>query len=71
LVEKFGKELVKLYPNIKIILQDERMSTKKATRHLKESLQLKCSQIKKIKDKMSAYIILEEYLYTINRYKKE
>jgi RNase H-fold protein (predicted Holliday junction resolvase) len=53
------------------MLQDERMTTKNATESLKYSMGLKCSKIKKIKDKMSAYLILEEYLSASNKHRKE
>lgn len=47
--------------NVKVVLEDERYTTLEATGMLKE-LGLKASQIKKIKDKMSAVVILEAWL---------
>jgi putative Holliday junction resolvase len=61
-VESFKALLEESFPNIKVTLYDERFSTIKATEHLKYTAELKASQIKKIKDKMSAVIILQEYL---------
>lgn len=52
------------YP-IKIVTLDERYTTQIATQYLKD-MNLKSSKIKKIKDKLSAVIILEDYLRTIN-----
>ncbi|MDR2369126.1 MAG: Holliday junction resolvase RuvX [Mycoplasmataceae bacterium] len=63
LVEKFN-ELLKSQITIPIMLQDERYTTLQATGYLKYQVGLKSSQIKKIKDKMSAVIILDEYLQT-------
>jgi putative Holliday junction resolvase len=63
LVERFHN-LLKNQINIPIELQDERFSTLKATGYLKYEAGLKSSQIKKIKDKMSAVIILDEYMET-------
>ena len=54
-----------LNKELKIVLFDERFSTKIAVSTLKEQAKLKNSQIKKIKDKVSAVIILEDYLKTI------
>ncbi|MDR0675011.1 MAG: Holliday junction resolvase RuvX [Mycoplasmataceae bacterium] len=61
LIEKFYK-LLKPQINVPIIFHDERYSTIKATGYLKYEANLKSSQIKKIKDKMSAVIILDEYM---------
>lgn len=47
---------------IKIVLEDERFTTRIATQRLKD-LDIKASKIKKIKDKMSAVVILESYLH--------
>ncbi|WP_303923283.1 Holliday junction resolvase RuvX [Ureaplasma parvum] len=49
------------HEKIKIIYEDERFSTKIATQRLKNSC-VKAARIKKVKDKMSAVVILESYL---------
>jgi len=61
-VEKFGDMIKKNIKDIKIVFQDERLTTVKARTRLKEEMNLKCSSIKKRIDKISAVIILEEYL---------
>lgn len=62
LVEKFISMLEEVLPkNIKIVKQDERYSTVSATGSLK-AMNLKNSQIKKIKDKMAAVVILSSFL---------
>lgn len=61
LVECF-KQLLENNLNIKVQLFDETYSTLKTTTFLKEELQLKGSQIRRIKDKMTAQIILQEFL---------
>lgn len=54
--------------NIEVILFDERYSTYKTMEMLKEQIKLKSSQIKKIKDKLSAQYILQEYIdHEINK----
>lgn len=58
--EIFLKEHLK--EELKIILYDERFTTKIATNYLKQEAKLKMSQIKKVKDKMSAVVILTDYL---------
>ncbi|MDR3330437.1 MAG: Holliday junction resolvase RuvX [Mycoplasmataceae bacterium] len=66
LVEQFYELLKRIVPtNIKIVLQDERYTTLKATGMMKFDVGLKSSQIKKIKDKMSAVVILQEYMEMI------
>jgi putative Holliday junction resolvase len=62
LVEHFVELLKSNFPNTKIFLQDERFSTVRATEHLKYGAGLKNSKIKKIKDKMSAVFILDDFL---------
>jgi putative Holliday junction resolvase len=63
LIEEFKALLdIGVPKNIKLVLQDERFTTQKATGMLKFEAGLKSSQIKKIKDKMSAVVILNEYL---------
>ena len=47
---------------VDIVLHDERFTTKIATEFLKTEGKLKSSKIKKIKDKMSAVVILSDYL---------
>ncbi|MDR0739345.1 MAG: Holliday junction resolvase RuvX [Mycoplasmataceae bacterium] len=61
LVEHFQK-LLQNDITIPIVLQDERYTTIAATARLKFDVGLKSSQIKKHKDKISAVIILEEYI---------
>lgn len=58
--EIFLKEHLK--EELKIVLYDERFTTKIATNYLKQEAKLKMSQIKKVKDKMSAVVILTDYL---------
>ncbi len=50
-----------LIHQIKITLYDERFTTRITKSYLKDSYNMKNSYIKKIKDKMSSHIILEEY----------
>lgn len=54
--------------NLPIYTQDESYSTQQSFDFLKSVAELKCSQIKKIKDKLSAQIILQRYL---NEYKQQ
>jgi len=60
-VGKFCNSIKKSF-KINVHMYDERMSTVKATTFLKEDVGLKMSKVKKIKDMMSASIILNEYL---------
>ena len=60
-VEDFHKKLNNVFPKMKIILSDERYTTRIATGMLK-NYSLKNSQIKKVKDKMSAIVILQSWL---------
>lgn len=63
LVQEFEKFLkANLKEQLKIVLYDERFTTKIATTYLKQEAKLKNSQIKKVKDKMSAVVILTDYL---------
>ncbi|MCV3754144.1 Holliday junction resolvase RuvX [Ureaplasma zalophigenitalium] len=48
--------------SVKIILVDERFSTRIATQRLKD-LQIKAAKRKKVKDKMAAVVILESFLH--------
>lgn len=62
------KKLLEGNLNLEVILFDERYSTYKTTEMLKEQMKLKSSQIKRIKDKLSAQYILQEYIdHEINR----
>ena len=64
LIESFYALLKQHFLNhekIKIVYEDERFSTKIATQRLKNSC-VKAAKIKKVKDKMSAVVILESYL---------
>lgn len=66
LVREFVDYLKNNWKNpIKIVMSDECFTTQIATQYLKD-MNLKASKIKKIKDKISAVIILEDYLRTIN-----
>lgn len=55
------KQLIEQNINVKVVLEDERYTTLEATGMLKD-IGLKSSQIKKIKDKMSAVVILNSWL---------
>lgn len=57
-VEKFYDQLKKNFKSVKIFLEDEKYSTVFAINSLKE-IGLKSSKIKKIKDKISAVLILK------------
>ena len=56
------KQLLENNLHLEIILFDERYSTYNTTEMLKNQSKLKNSQIKKIKDKLSAQYILQEYI---------
>lgn len=60
LVDKL-KELIEADINVRVVLEDERYTTLEATGMMKD-IGLKASQIKKIKDKMSAVVILNSWL---------
>ncbi len=62
LVEKFSTLLKNDFPNVKLVHWDERNSTKQTTEFLKFNAGLKSSKIKKIKDKMSAVYILQDWI---------
>ena len=62
LVESFYERLKKAFENIRVVLYDESNSTKDTISNLKEVAQLKGSQIKKVKDKLAAQKILQNYL---------
>lgn len=61
LVDKMKLLIENNIKNVKVLLEDERYTTLEATGMLKE-IGLKASQIKKIKDKMSAVVILNSWL---------
>lgn len=61
IIDQFKTLLPKYFPRIVIHLQDERYSTLTASGLLKDA-GLKSSQIKKVKDKISAAVILESWL---------
>lgn len=63
-IESFYELLKSNFADLKIVYVDERFSTKIATQRLKEC-NLKAAKIKKIKDKMSAVVILETHLKQI------
>lgn len=62
-VEKFYDQLKKNFKSVKIFLEDEKYSTVFAINSLKE-IGLKSSKIKKIKDKISAVLILKSWLFS-------
>ncbi|MCQ3907725.1 MAG: Holliday junction resolvase RuvX [Mycoplasmoidaceae bacterium] len=55
------RDLIHEHLSVRVILEDERYTTIEATGMLKE-IGLKASKIKKIKDKMSAVVILDSWL---------
>lgn len=61
-IEKFYDQLKKNFKSVKIFLEDEKYSTIFAIDSLKE-IGLKNSKIKKVKDKISAVIILKSWLF--------
>lgn len=61
LVDKAKALIEQNIANVKVVLEDERYTTLEATGMMKD-LGLKASQIKKIKDKMSAVVILNSWL---------
>lgn len=62
LVEKFYPMLQEAFKGMKIIYWDERNSTVNTTSMLKFGAGLKASKIKKIKDKMAAVYILQDWI---------
>lgn len=62
-VEKFYNLLRKNFKAVKIFLEDEKYSTVFAINSLEE-IGLKNSKIKKIKDKISAVVILKSWLFS-------
>lgn len=64
LVLDFKAMLEKALPNQKIVLYDERFTTRIATTYLMQS-DVKAAKRKKVKDKMSAVVILSDYLNSL------
>lgn len=62
LVEKFQKMLLTTFSKVKVVYWDETFSTVRTTEMLKFKANLKSSKIKKIKDKMSAVYILQDWI---------
>lgn len=61
IVDKLVELIKSNIKDVKVVLEDERYTTLEATGMLKD-IGLKASQIKKIKDKMSAVVILNSWL---------
>lgn len=59
--ERFRDELLSMKPDLKVFLIDERLTTVMATRFLLEA-DLSRGKRKKVIDKQSAIVILEDYL---------
>jgi putative Holliday junction resolvase len=64
-VTDFGEKLKELFPDKKIDYFDERLSTRQALRTLIEA-DMSRARRKKVVDKVSAVIILQGYLETLN-----
>ncbi len=60
-VENFHKMLIKEFPDIKIVLEDERLTTKQSLQIMKNQ-NLKSKDIKKKIDMISSCVILKNYL---------
>ena len=60
-VEEFKEKIESALPDVKVVLIDERWTTKQATRYLLEA-DLSRAKRKKVIDKMAAVVILETYL---------
>ena len=63
--EKFAKALLEVAPDLKIVYEDERLTTKYADRLMLESG--KHQKQKGVSDKLAAMIILQGYLDKINQ----
>ena len=63
--EKFAKALLEVSPDLKIVFEDERLTTKYADRLMIESG--KHQKQKGVSDKLAAMIILQGYLDKINK----
>lgn len=62
-IEKFKKRLHQLYPDKEIVLQDERFTSVDAKRIIRESgAKKKKRQDKSLVDKVSAVLILQDYM---------
>lgn len=58
---KFGQQIAELFPTIKIVFWDERLTTREAQRALHASGK-NAKQSKKVIDQVSAQILLQSYL---------
>ncbi len=65
-VEKFLEKLKESFSEFNIVLFDERFSTLQGSEMLMD-LGIKASARKKMKDKMAAFVILQNYLETIKK----
>ena len=63
--EKFAKALLEVAPDLKIVYEDERLTTKYADRLMLESG--KHQKQKGVSDKLAAMIILQGYLDKLNK----
>jgi putative Holliday junction resolvase len=61
LARKFGQQIAELFPTIKIVFWDERLTTREAQRALHASGK-NAKQSKKVIDQVSAQILLQSYL---------
>lgn len=66
IVEDFSKNLAKVYPNIEIVLMDERNTTKEASAIMSNN-GVNTKRQKRNIDSMAALVILERYLKSINQ----
>lgn len=60
----YGEALAEFLPDIKIVYQDERLTTSQAERMLIEEGNVSRKKRKKVIDKLAAVIILQNYLNT-------
>lgn len=66
LVHEFADKIRKLYPNVEVILQDERFTSSDAKRIIIQSgAKKKKRRDKSLVDKVSAILILQEYMESI------
>jgi len=61
LARKFGQQIAELFPTIKIVFWDERLTTREAQRAL-HAAGKNAKQSKKVIDQVSAQILLQSYL---------
>jgi putative holliday junction resolvase len=61
LAKRFGQQIAELFPTVKIVLWDERLTTREAQRALRASGKT-TKQSKKMIDQVSAQILLQSYL---------